>query len=249
MKKIKLFTVSVLVTTISWGQTIVEDFNYKSDTTLTSSGWTTVFSKSTENAITVNSSGLTYAGSPASGVGFCVNMTTSGQDVGKFFKPVASGNVYMSFLVNVSAAQGGDNFIGIMNGLGPNPGVAARAFIKKSGKGFVFGLGKSAITSIPYENTVRTFGTTYLVVVKYSFNSGSDTDDIVDMWVNPVLGAAATTPQLTMGDAVKDAGSGLTGACLRQGNPTTAPTLQIDGIRIGSTWDFVTAVDPQKNKN
>ncbi len=246
MKKIKLFTVFALVTTISWGQTIVEDFNYKSDSTLTSSGWTTVFSKSTENAITVNSSGLTYAGSPSSGVGFSVNMTTSGQDVGKFFKPVATGSVYMSFLVNVSAAQGGDNFIGIMNGPGPNPGLAARAFIKKSGNGFVFGLGKSAITSIPYENTVRTFGTTCLVVVKYTFNSENDTDDIVDMWVNPVLGAPETTPHLTMGAGVKDAASGLTGTCLRQGNPSTAPTLQIDGIRTGTTWDFVTAIDNKK---
>ncbi len=246
MKKIKLFTFSALVTTVSWGQTIVEDFNYKSDSALTSSGWTTVFSKSTENAIIVNSTGLTYPGSPASGVGFSVNMNTSGQDVGKFFKPVPTGSVYMSFLVNVSAAQSGDNFIGIMNGLGPNPGVAARAFIKKSGKGFVFGLGKSAITSIPYENTVRTFGTTYLVVMKYTFNSGNLTDDIVDMWVNPVLGAAAATPLLTMGAGVNDAGSGLTGTCLRQGNPKTAPTLQIDGIRTGTTWDFVTAFDNKK---
>ncbi len=248
MKKINLIIVSAFLTTISWGQTFLDDFNYKTGSALTENGWNIIFSKSVENAITVNSSGLTYAGSPASGVGFSVNMTTSGQDVGKFFKAVTTGSVYMSFLVNVSAAQAGDNFIGIMNGLGPNPGVAARAFIKKSGKGFVFGLGKSAITSIPYENTVRTFGTTYLVVVKYTFNNENTTDDIVDMWVNPVLGAAATTPQLSMGAGVNDAGSGLTGACLRQGNPNTAPTLQIDGIRIGSTWDFVTAFD-NKNKN
>jgi hypothetical protein len=246
MKKLKLLSFSALVTAASWGQTIVEDFNYKSDSALTSLGWSIVFGKSTENAITVNSSGLTYASSQASGVGFSVNMTTTGQDVGKFFKPVATGSVYMSFLVNVSVAQGGDNFIGIMSGPGPNPGVAARAFIKKSGNGFVFGLGKSAINAIPYENTIRTFGTTYLVVLKYTFNNETTTDDIVDMWVNPALGATATTPQLSMGAGVNDATSGLTGTCLRQGNPNAAPTLQIDGIRTGTTWDFVTAFDNKK---
>jgi hypothetical protein len=243
MKKINLFIVCSLITAISWGQTILDDFNYTSGTALTTNGWNIIFSKSTENALTVNSSGLRYPGSPSSGAGFGVHMTTSGQDVGRFFTAVSTGSVYMSFLVNVSAAQAGDNFAGIMNGPAPNPGVAARAFIKSSGQGFVFGVGKSGITSIPYETTVRTFGTTYLVVLKYSFNSGSATDDVVDMWVNPVLGGVETAPQLSMGAGVKDAIGGLTGPCLRQGAAGAAATLQIDGIIAGTTWAFVTAFD------
>jgi hypothetical protein len=246
MKKINLFIVCALLTSISWGQTVVDDFNYKTGSTLTENGWNIIFSKSIENAVTVNSTGLTYPGSPSSGVGFGVNMTTSGQDVGKFFTPISTGSVYMSFLVNVSAAQAGDNFAGIMNGPAPSPGVAARAFIKSSGKGFVFGVGKSGITAIPYETTVRTFGTTYLVVLKYTYNSGSATDDIVDMWVNPVLGAAETAPQFSMGAGVADAKIGLTGPCIIQRTATLAPTLQIDGIRVGTTWNYVTSLYNQK---
>jgi trimeric autotransporter adhesin len=149
-------------------------------------------------------------------------------------------------LVNVSAAQAGDNFAGIMYGPAPNPGVAARAFIKSSGKGFVFGLGKSGITAIPYETTVRAFGTTYLVVLKYSFNSASETDDLVYMWVNPAPGAEETTPQLSMGAGVADAKVGLTGPCIVQRTATLAPTLQIDGIRVGSSWNVVTPLDNLK---
>jgi hypothetical protein len=246
MKKINLFIVCALLTSISWGQTFVDDFNYKTGTALTENGWNIIFSKSTENAVTVNSSGLSFPGSPSSGVGLGVKMTTSGQDVGKFFPPISTGSVYMSFLVNVSAAQAGDNFAGIMNGPAPSPGVAARAFIKSSGKGFVFGLGKTAVTAIPYETTVRTFGTTYLVVLKYTYNSGSAIDDIVDMWVNPALGAAEMAPQLTMGVAIADAKIGLTGPCIIQRTATLAPTLQIDGIRTGTTWNAVTLFDNQK---
>jgi trimeric autotransporter adhesin len=244
MKKIKLFIVCAFLTCIGYGQTFLDDFNYKTGTALTENGWNIIFSKSTENALTVNSTGLTYSGYPSSGFG--VNMTTSGQDVGKFFPPISTGSVYMSFLVNVSAAQAGDNFAGIMNGPLPSPGVAARAFIKSSGKGFVFGVGKSGITAIPYETTMRVFGTTYLVVLKYSFNGGSDTDDIVDMWVNPVLGAPETTPQLSMGAGVNDAKVGLTGPCIIQRTAALAPSLQIDGIRTGATWNSVIPFDNQK---
>jgi hypothetical protein len=246
MKKINLIIIFGFITTISRGQTFLDDFNYKAGSALTENGWNIIFSKSTENALLVNSSGLSYPGSPSSAVGLGVNMSTNGQDVGKFFPPISTGSVYMSFLVNVSAAQGGDNFAGIMNGPAPNPGVAARAFIKSSGKGFVFGLGKSGITSIPYETIVRTFGTTYLVVLKYSFNSGSDTDDIVDMWVNPILGSKEMTPQLSMGAGVNDAKVGLTGPCIIQRTAALAPSLQIDAIRTGTTWNDVTLLDNQK---
>lgn len=246
MKKIKLLIACAFLTSMSWAQTFVDDFNYKTGTALTENGWNIIFSKSIENAVTVNGTGLTYPGSPSSAVGFGVNMTTSGQDVGKFFPPISTGSVYMSFLVNVSATQAGDNFAGIMNGPAPNPGVAARAFIKSSGKGFVFGVGKSGITGIPYETTVRTFGTTYLVVLKYSFNSANETDDIVDMWVNPALGAEETTSQLSMGAGVNDAKMGLTGPCIIQRTAALAPTLQIDGLRTGTTWNDVTPLDNQK---
>jgi trimeric autotransporter adhesin len=238
MKKIKLVIVFALVSFFSWGQTVVEDFNYKSDSTLTSNGWSIIFSKSIENALKVNNTGLTYPNYPSAGFG--VNMTTTGQDVGKFFTPISTGSVYMSFLVNVSAAQAGDNFAGIMNGPAPSPGVAARAFIKSSGKGFVFGLGKSAVKDIPYETTLRNFGTTYLVVLKYTFNSQNTTDDIVYMWVNPALGTTETTPQLTMGAGIADAKIGLTGPCIIQRTAALAPTLQIDGIRTSTTWASAT---------
>jgi hypothetical protein len=250
MKKINLFIVAALLSSLSWGQTLLEDFNYATGALLSDNGWTVINTSSNVNAFTVNSTGLTYPNSPSNNVGFGVNMTAGGvspQRVGRFVTGITTGTAYMSFFVNVSAAGNsttlGSNFAGIMQGPSPNPGASARAFIRSSGTGFNFGVGKSNVTagSFNYESTVRTFGTTYLVVLKYTYNSGTATDDLVSMWINPTLGvvepaATLTTTGITVGTAD---GTSLTGPGFFQ-RDLASPTCQIDAVRYGTTWAFVT---------
>jgi Secretion system C-terminal sorting domain len=241
MKRLYLLILSALLTTVGWGQNFTEDFNYSTGSLLSANGWTIINSSGTTNPLTVNNTGLSYPGSPSSGVGFGVNMTTSGQDVGRFLTAISSGSVYMSFFVNVSAAGTGDNCFGIMNGTSPMPGIAARGYIRSSGAGFNFGISKTTVTTGTYESTVRSFNTTYLVVIKYTFNTGSTTDDIVSLYVNPILGdIEPVTPLLSVGSGTNDPTTGLVGPCIVQRTAATAPTLQIDGIRVGATWAFVT---------
>lgn len=253
MKKISLFIIAALLSSFSWGQTFLEDFDYATGTTLVgTNGWTIINSSGTTNPFTVNNSGLTYPNSPSNGVGFGVNMTTGGQRVGRFQTAITSGTAYMSFLINVSAAGNsttvGSNFAAMMVGTGAAPGASTRAFIRSvAGGGFNFGIGKAAITTgnINYEGVVRTFNTTYLVVLKYTYNSGTTTDDLVSMWIDPVLGGAETTSTLTTASlpvaAQNDvtAANGLTGPAFFQ-RDAASPTCQIDAVRYGTTWAFVT---------
>ncbi len=256
MKKINLFIIAALLSSLSWGQTLLDDFNYTTGDSLKNLGWTVINTSSTTvNAFTVNNAGLIYPNSASNNVGFGVNMVpggTSPQRVGRFVSGITTGTAYMSFFVNVSAAGNsttvGSNFAGIMNGPSPNPGASARAFIRSVvGGGFNFGVGKNSITpvsNINYESTVRTFGTTYLVVLKYTYNSASSLDDLVEMWVNPALGVAepaATLSTVALPAAAQTDGTSLTGPGFFQ-RDAASPTCQIDGVRYGTTWAFVTPI-------
>jgi Secretion system C-terminal sorting domain len=255
MKKIYLFIIAAFFSSLSWGQNFTEDFNYVTGTTLAgNNGWTIINTSGTTNAFTVNSSGLNYTdalsnNSSSNGIGFGVNMTTSGQRIGRFLSTVTTGSMYMSFFINVSAAGTvttlGSNFAGIMSTQSTAPGAGARVFTRGvTGGGFNFGVGKTAITpiaSINYESTVRTLNTTYLVVLKYTFNSGTTTDDIVSMWINPILGSTEPTPDRTIGAGINDvtAVNGLTGPHFIQ-RDAASPTCEIDGVRYGNSWAYVT---------
>lgn len=244
MRRIYLLILSVLLTTVGWGQ-FLDDFNYISGTNLTANGWTQLSAGS--GPLTVNSAGLSYPSSPSSGIGFGVNMAPGQQVVGRgggilsVSPAIAGATAYMSFLVNLSAAgnTAGVNFAGIMSGSFPTPGVAVRAFTRQSGAGFNFGLGKTNLTAT-YESTVRALNTTYLVVLKYTVNTGSTTDDIVDMWINPVLGATEPGSTLSMGSGIADATLALFGPTLNPRTAPAAPTLEIDAVRVGTTWTSVT---------
>jgi Secretion system C-terminal sorting domain len=245
MKRLYLLMLTTLLTTIGWGQ-FLDDFNYTSGTNLTANGWTQI-GAGTTGALTVNSAGLSYPSSPSSGVGFGVNMAPGQQVVGRgggilSVSPATAGaTAYMSFLVNLSAAgnTSGVNFAGIMSGTFPTPGVAARAFTRASGAGFNFGVGKTTLTAT-YETTVRSLNTTYLVVIKYTVNGGNTTDDIVDMWVNPVLGSTEPASTISMGSGIADATTSLFGPTLNPRTAPAAPTLEIDAVRVGTTWASVT---------
>ena len=237
MKKIIAVWVAFALSFSSYGQLLTEDFTYAAGQLLTANGWT-AHSGSGTNALTVTTPGLTYTGHPGSGVGNAVTMTTSGEDANRTFTSTTTGSVYMSFLISVSAVQTGDYFIGLYQTSSIFP---IRVYAKSDGTGgFQFGVGKSNSTAT-YETASRSFGTTYLVVIKYTFNAGTTTDDVVDLWVNPALGGAETTatiPNVTAA-TITDATS-IGAVYLRQGSASSASTQQIDAILAGTTWASVT---------
>lgn len=246
----KLFTLKLLILIIlfgtnvkSTGQALTEDFSYTTGSLLTANGYIAISAGGT-TPLTVTSPGLTYAASPSSGIGNAVTMGTSGEDDTKTFAPtISSGNAYASFLINVSSAQtGGDYFFSLYDA----GGYKARVFIKSTTGGFLFGIAKNSTTAV-YETTARSFGTTYLVVLKYTFNTTNNTDDVVSFFVNPILGSAEPeTPTIaaTSSSSATDAGT-IDRIALRQGSSTAASAQIIDAIRIGTTWASVTPVlDP-----
>ena len=219
-----------------WAQLLTEDFVYTAGTAATVNTWTAHSSAGT-NAILVTSPSLTYASHPGSGVGNAVTLALSGEDINKGFTPITTGSAYMSCLVNVTAATAtGDYFVGLLNNSTTFP---CRVYARINGAGFSFGVSK-ATAGVTYEATVRTFGTTYLIVANYVYNAGA-ADDIVNLWVNPALGGiepVATIPAVN--GAVADVAT-LIAVFLRQGGATTSATPRVDAFRVGASWASVTA--------
>ncbi|MBL7726919.1 MAG: T9SS type A sorting domain-containing protein [Dinghuibacter sp.] len=245
MKRVYIILFAAFWASIGRAQ-FLDDFNYTTGANLTANGWTQI-GAGTTGPLTINNAGLSYPSSPSSGIGFGVNMAPGQQVVGRgggilSVSPATAGaTAYMSFFVTLSAAgnTAGVNFAGIMTGSFPTPGVGVRAFTRQSGAGFNFGLGKTNLTAT-YESTVRTLNTTYLVVLKYTVNTGTTTDDIVDIWINPVLGATEPASTLSMGSGIADATLPLFGPTFNPRTAPAAPTLEFDAVRVGTTWASVT---------
>ena len=232
-----------LANTEASAQTFVEHFNYPVGTALTANNWT-AHSGAGSNSISVVENSLSYNAYRGSGVANSVSLTTSGEDVSKVFNAtgVTSGSVYAGVLVNVSAAQAdGDYFFH----LGPSTmgfAFAGRVWVKSAPNGGVqFSVSKGSTAPTTYTNEFA-LNTTHLLVVKYTFNSASTTDDVVELFVNPNLdNAEPTTPSVTAADAGANDYENLGTVALRQGSGTKAGTLKADGIVVGTSWSALNA--------
>ena len=226
------FTIATAVTP---SLPITENFNYATGSFLTDNGWVSHSGAGT-NPIIVNATPLTYTGYVNSGIGKSVTLTTSGEDDNRAFGSVISNSVYASFMVNITSAQLPGDYIFNFAPENSSFYYYCRTFVKKNaGDSLAFGIAKNVSGSVVYTPFDYSLNTTYLVVVNYTFNSGTTSDDEVKLWINPVLNGTEPTADVTQTDAGTDALS-LGMFALRQGSTSNAATLTLGGIRVADTW-------------
>ncbi|WP_027383896.1 GEVED domain-containing protein [Epilithonimonas caeni] len=232
------------ITTIKSQNLLTESFNYASGTTLTSSSWIQQVAGGTPN-VTVSAGNLTYPGTIANNFGNKISLTNTGQDVFRYFTATSLNTttpaIYASTVVNVSAAQAiGDIFFGLGSTTYSNSYYystsVARLYIRSNGSGFSFGVMRSSGT-VEYESTVRPFNTNMKVVLKYEQVAGT-VNDIVKLYVDPASGSEPATADISHTGTATDATS-FSSVELYQGNVANAPTLEMDGINVGTTWASV----------
>jgi hypothetical protein len=237
---IALLFITILFNNVMNSQVLFTDnFSYPVGNLVPNGGWA-VTGTATTTPIQIIASGLTYTGYIGSGIGGAVQFGTSGEDDNHpLTDSVNSGSVYCSALVNCSAAQTGDYFIHFGDGGSFN--FVARTEIRVSAtNGFDFGIIKNSTGGVlQWTNQPLAFNQTYLIVLKYTYKTGSVTDDQADLFVNPNLGASEPAPTLSTaaGNDMGATGSAIKTINFRQGGGTAAPTVQVDGIRIGRTWN------------
>ena len=224
-----------LTTAVTPSLPITENFEYTPGTLLTSNGWV-AHSAGGTNSVTVNASSLSYTGYVNSGLGNSVTTISSGEDVNRAFGSVTSNSLYASFMINVTAAQLTGDYIFHFAPENSTLLFFGKLFVKAdASNNLAFGLAKNVNTSAVYTPFSYALNTTYLVVVKYTFNSGTTTDDEVKLWINPVLDGIEPAATLTQTDGGTDA-LALGMFALRQGTAANASTQIIGGIRVADSW-------------
>jgi len=238
-------------------------------------GWSTVLSSSSSiNTYNVTDAPLTYNGYALSGIGNALKYNgILGQSVFKPFSKAVKNDstVYISFLINIPssvAITSADYFMAVRmdkTNNGADYGCKVWASVDPTfvGQEISFGINKLSSTAV-WDNThFFSANTTHLFVVKYyvgklvgttAAEEAGKYDDVMSIFVDPVLGAAEpTTPTLKHSDpTIKDmyryasnnkAFGALSSLWLRsKGSAGDVPAYTIDGIRVGLSWADVMAV-------
>lgn len=228
-----LLTLLGFIFTATKAQLLEENFSFSG--ALTANGWSQVLTTAT-NPVTAGTAGLTYSGYGGSNIGNAALMTTSGQDVQKGgWTALGSGNLFLSAMINISSASTatGDYFLGFYS----NGAARARLFAKTVTGGFNIGISKGTNTAV-YSSTVYSQDVTHLIVLKYSFITGTTLDDSVSLFVDPVVNGVENNLVISnMNDGGTDLSTSFAQTVIiRQGTAAQAPALTIDGIRVGTSW-------------
>jgi len=218
-----------------------ENFGYSLGVlTSVSADWTESPTGSVD--IEVITGNLTFTDYPSSGTGNKINLnggaTRSGVNRSFTTQSTDGTTAYCSFLLNVTSTgdmdintSDGDYFFNFQNqGL-----TVTRANISvrqgANSTKYSIGVQKSSLSSLSWHSSELDVGTTYLIVVAYSFIAGSGNDE-VKLWVNPSLsgGEPSADINITSGTDVSDLGY----TQLRQ--RTSSGDMDIDGIRVSNSW-------------
>ena len=213
-----------------------ENFAYAANQPLAGSAGNTWTSHSgNSNPIAVTATNLTYSGYGA-GTGNAVLLNGSGIDENRLFSPVyARTTVYLSALVSVSnATKDGDYFLHLGNNPLTSSSYRGRVFVRKPTDNTIqFGVSGSGNTdskTVTYTATSQTLNTTYLLLLRYSFD---ETGSQADLFINPPLNGTLPTPDATYtetGNSPANVGA----VALRQS--VTSMTLTVDGLLVGTDF-------------
>jgi hypothetical protein len=250
MKKIYILACLLITAFSGWGQQLFYDgFNYTPSATLglnTVSGgvWTLIPGSTSTDSMKVSSGNLTYPGLPAS-VGNKVTFDAGGLDYYKEFSTagITSGSVYSSFIVNFSgtSSAAGGYFAGYLANNSTST-FRGTLWVRNSTTAGKFQLGICVSTTpanISWLSTDYDPNVNYFIVLAYDVIGSVASDDKVRLWVNPTPGS--TEPTQTIITTLT--GSDLTNVSrffLRQDNSPNTPFVEIDEVRIGTTWASVT---------
>jgi hypothetical protein len=145
---------------------------------------------------------------------------------------ITSGTVYMSFLFSVVKAGGSQGeIVGLTDSIHRN---SMRCWIRQGtdATNFKLGFTRSSGTSADIINSTRVmlYGTTYLVVYKYEFSSGTGS-----FYVNPSIGSTSE-PTADISDNTKGVTrTALQYICFRNGGNNKA-YYHVSGLKVCQSW-------------
>lgn len=222
-----------------------EPFDYAVGNIVGQGGWTQT-GTGTASPVQVSLPSLSYSGlPPASGGKIILRNGTNFQDVGRDISGQNSGSIYASFLLNVTNAGNttGDYFFHFSSAGAGAQDFRSRVVIRQGSSAAKFQLGLSNISTDTPTWTAEEFdlGIPLFVVVAYTFSPDVN-DDLASLWINPPLGLN-TAPVPTITQAVLQDFTTLGRVGWRQGQGNSLLVLEVDELRVATTWSAVTPHD------
>jgi hypothetical protein len=198
----------------------------------------------TGDSILISSGSLTYPGLVPS-AGNKVAFDADGTDCIQSISPISTTGttIYYSFLLRISALgslnTSGGYFTGISSG---TTNYASTVFIRRNtstSSRFNLGISSRSTSAILWLPDSLNTNTVYLIVTSYTLNPGTG-NDVSKIWINPTSLGAATEPTAN-GTAVAGTDmSSVNGILLRQSNASGTPFVEMDELRLGTSWSSVT---------
>ena len=226
--------------------------------------WYSSATSGTDDRVQVGSGNLTApAGLPAS-VGNMSSFGGAGRTDRIFLgQNRTSGNVFYSLLMQVSDLTGtlatGATIFGFNNtaqtlanhdtAVQPTT-ISGRLIIRPLASDptnrYEIGIHKSAGTTGQFVFAPGDFGLSDIVylVGRYTYNSGTTSDDVFDLWVNPsgaTFGDDSLIPSSTINESAGTDTGQIATIILRQTSATVPAGLLFDEIRVDTTWAHVTS--------
>jgi hypothetical protein len=226
-------------------------FNYTVGAALgTQPNWVNV---NTGDDVVTTAGNLSYAGIPE--VGNSISFGGVGIDNTLPITENTTGTVYYSFLINATDVAAATNTAGgYLGGFAETVSgttYGATLWTKQvDATTYNFGIETRTSTGVntTFTTDAYTAGDTHLIVVSYTFVDGA-LNDIVNLYVDPTVGGAQPAATIT------DTGSLLVDLAkigaffFRQDSVGETPSVQIDALRIGTTWDDVTGTNLSVKNN
>lgn len=250
-----LFLFLFAIPTVNGASLMTENFDYQVGALYNQGDWWK-YGSNPNNPIEVLNDALTYPVYQTTAIGKAVKITNalSGEDLQKKFTngddKIIDGAIYFSALMKVEdiseispgyfmCLTGGNSTGSVTDG--KSGSECGRLFVKPASEGkFFFGISRSGATPV-CTTQEYSFGTTYLVVLKYEFVEGN-TNDKVYIYVNP----ESSTLEPSIAGATYETGSdgdvsvkfGFQAIELRQGSTATkaVPNVVIDALRIATDY-------------
>lgn len=229
-----------------------ESFDY-ADAAILSDQANWEITSSSSDDILVSSGSLDYTGLKAS-VGNKIVFDGVGSDVATRFTDVTSGTVYASFLFKVTAFQTGSSPDTTDGGyfaiVASNNSFQTRIWVRPnpdtSGTNYDIGFGSES-SNPPFSTSTYNLNDVLLIVTSYNV----DTREI-NLWINPDASTfenAAPTATLTSTDGDTTPPSSINSFLLRQDSSNETPTIEMDELRIATSWAEVTPKEPTASIN
>ena len=226
-----------------WGQVALphyDGFDYPALSMLGGQGdWLGINSGDT---VWVAEGNLSYLGFPAS-TGNKITFDGAGQDQVKQFTLTTSGTVYYSYLLKVTSVAGisANGYCSGFYQSATSTTTGSLVWLILDGSSFDIGI-STRLSSGTSLSTAKNLDETYLIVASYQFVDGV-TNDIANLWINPdasTFGGTEPTPTLTSVNNTTDL-TGVARIMFRQDLATSTPFIEVDELRIGTTWADVTS--------